>query len=1042
MPESHRNGSEAPSATSREPAAKSEVRERGRAVPESLRESFRTAADVAISRIMKRVASKEGMPTDAKTYRDEIVAVLKETDARLPEGHVLKGATGLLVENFLTPEEKGAELIRTMLEKGYSVAAEGKKFAAGPKEFDTGMSAIRSTLGFCIDLAKTRPEKIAEFAKEIRKVPEAEKLFARFPDMETLLVKILPEIAKNVDKQTFLRSFDEFAKEVRSPALSLLDGRETSDKERGDAALKLAHESAKLVSSSITKDTVKSGVGGLSDLSVVKNNPVAAKLVRLVKRPELSDEDRLSLVKKVNEGAILFTKNPPVEAELEKYANSAATLVSELSNKLPKDLVTDVMASLFRPEDGGKGKGIEIKSKTELVKLLFDNTGKLFEALKRYAQGELSTMKDVVRFIVEEKVLEENIGMAKGELVERLKKVVEIDLVAFSGALKAKLSAEMAKGASETKEIAAPAGLKDALSNRILSELASTFFSPNRPAKITKELLAEKTLKAAGEAIDAMPGATVRVGGADVPKTALKAAVTSPEFQSFCSDAFAKFAGEAGKGGATMERLAAMVSEIMKDPLGNRYVGDRTRQFAIDAFYALPASEIAETVSNNLESSGVAKYLRKPDGTVAFDKRDITEMVNVLRDGDILPREVLSKLLTKENLTPPVNAMKLAKELISSLSREQLSLLVEKVSARRPDGSASLLEKGLSIKREPSGKPASKEDVLAMVDLVFEASSKTDADTRRVLFERLGMDAKTAEYGLSFFRAFGKERVMRLAADHASTFAEIASGVMDPKKNPEQFIPLAVDIVYASDSAADARMVAETKAAFPQFAGLLDIEILGAKADTHLWKLKAAVPKERMRAFLETHSAELVSLSKNFDKALAAKIGSELLLSVDRDRLGTLVDASKLSGGERFAAEKLPQIRDALDAFRKETVTTPGGKTVSRLDALIYSGARAAEGKISKKEAEFLAGEAFELVSRLLPTIGEWKMPEGSDVPASSMEKKFRKEFLANNLGFVLGQALPYLFGRPTEKILAAYFADSGNKDAFVKTVSSTLAKA
>lgn len=145
----------------------------------------------------------------------------------------------------------------------------------------------------------------------------------------------------------------------------------------------------------------------------------------------------------------------------------------------------------------------------------------------------------------------------------------------------------------------------------------------------------------------------------DVPKNALKTAVMSIEFRLFAADAFGRLAGETGKSGASMEKLASIVAEIMKDPLGNKYVGERTRQFAVDAFYAMPATDIAETVSNNLETSGLAKYLKKPDGTTAFDKRDITEMVNVLRDGEILPKDVLTKTLSKENLTPPVNVLKI-----------------------------------------------------------------------------------------------------------------------------------------------------------------------------------------------------------------------------------------------------------------------------------------------------------------------------------------------------------------------------------------------
>ncbi len=88
-------------------------------------------------------------------------------------------------------------------------------------------------------------------------------------------------------------------------------------------------------------------------------------------------------------------------------------------------------------------------------------------------------------------------------------------------------------------------------------------------------------------------------------------------------------------------------------------MGERTRQYAIDAFYSMPAGEMAEILSGNLENSGIAKYLKKPDGALAFDKRDITEMINILRDGEILPKETLSGLLRKENLTPPIDAVKI-----------------------------------------------------------------------------------------------------------------------------------------------------------------------------------------------------------------------------------------------------------------------------------------------------------------------------------------------------------------------------------------------
>lgn len=66
---------------------------------------------------------------------------------------------------------------------------------------------------------------------------------------------------------------------------------------------------------------------------------------------------------------------------------------------------------------------------------------------------------------------------------------------------------------------------------------------------------------------------------------------------------------------------------------------------------------------------------------------------------------------------------------------------------------------------------------------------------------------------------------MKLVSDHPETFAEIFSGKLDPKRDAEKILPLAVDVLYASDAASDAKMVMETKKAFPGMAKFFDIEV-------------------------------------------------------------------------------------------------------------------------------------------------------------------------------------------------------------------------
>jgi hypothetical protein len=103
---------------------------------------------------------------------------------------------------------------------------------------------------------------------------------------------------------------------------------------------------------------------------------------------------------------------------------------------------------------------------------------------------------------------------------------------------------------------------------------------------------------------------------------------------------------------------------------------------------------------------------------------------------------------------------------------------------------------------------------------------KLDSGSRKTLFERLGTNVATAEYGVSFFAAFGKERVLMLAKSHPSTFVEIVSGKLDPRKNPEKLIPLAVDIAYASDFSTDSKLLSEAKKAFPEIRGFLSARML------------------------------------------------------------------------------------------------------------------------------------------------------------------------------------------------------------------------
>ena len=108
--------------------------------------------------------------------------------------------------------------------------------------------------------------------------------------------------------------------------------------------------------------------------------------------------------------------------------------------------------------------------------LIAENWQKIPEALRRIAKGELNGVRDVIRFIVDERILETNLEMNKGELVERLKKAVDLNLASFSDSLRRKLATEVVAGSGKPKPEETPKRLADALSNKVLAEMAATFF--------------------------------------------------------------------------------------------------------------------------------------------------------------------------------------------------------------------------------------------------------------------------------------------------------------------------------------------------------------------------------------------------------------------------------------------------------------------------------------------------------------------------------------------------------------------------------------
>ncbi len=1032
-----------------EPTEKTKERPR---IPRSLQETLEAAADVATERLLTKLDSPEGLRTDFKTYRAELVAVLGEMEARLPKGHVLRGTTKLIVENYLTPEERGAELIRSFLERAHELVKNpDRRLAVGAKEFDLATKTLRSSVAFGIDLAKTQPEKIPKFVEELKRFGGMGELFSKFPDLATVLCDVLPNVGQHADKEAVLKAYDVFVGNVRQDAVRLLEGSVRDDAERTGVALKFANESAKFLGAVISEKTVRGGIDGISKLQAVGANPLAEKLLAIVRNPGLSDADRLLLAKKGVEGMELFTENPPDEAKLERYVNQILVLVAKLKPKLPKGAVDDFVGTLLSGTPTKPGERKELDA-WELVKLIGENASnlvthreKIQRAVAEYAKGNLDPLKEVVMFLLEGDVLKENIRLAEGNFIRRIKGIVDLKISTFATELQKRLGTSLKTDTVRLREVLPKHGdpFVDAVTERFVRSASESLFGANRPKTVTKETLFENARRSVEETLAALPGSSVRIGNVNVPKTALLETVRSEPFKDWLLEGFSAAASGA-KGEGAMKKAVDVVTAVMKNPFSNPYLSaerqERAVESAVNLFYSLPSSELGAIVSEGMSATGIGEFLKRSDGSAILETSDVRALIDVLRDdrgdgkGPVLSRET-AKTLLKDCFGPPPNFGRAVSEFLRNLSKDDVSAVVEKLERSGTLGKLAELRnvgaKGAELDVRKAG---------SLVDFILSAESKTDAASRKILFERFGIDPSGAETALALIRALGGERTKALLNLHAETVAKAASGGTEwLRSNPEAVAALVTDVAYAVDEPElRTRFLPVVRREFPALEGLLRTDVLGIPLEERLIALRNAVPREDLRRFMVENAAELAGLGESFDTERALVLGGKFFLSVPEESLAILGTPTETERPSRSVGEKLPQIRKAVAEFGGETTSLTDGRSVSRLNALLSKAADAVDGTISEADSRVLAEEGFELLSRIVSALGDdWSLPKGG--AENPLSVRMKSAFVRENPGFVVSQAIPYLFGRHTEEIVRRFFADPTNKPGFVAAMAPII---
>lgn len=988
-------------------------------------EMLRIAIDIAMKRVLQKINSQEGLRTDPHSYCTEVIGVLKEMDVKLPENNILKGTSELIINNYFKPEEKWVEFIKSILQIGEKWILEKKSIKIGPKEFDSWMQFLRSSLGFVIDLAQTKPEKIPALMKEFLKNEQVKNILVRFPDIEVLFTKILPELAKNIDKWIFLAAFDAFITNIRSDTIQLFWSSLLDENKQGEIVLKIANESAKFTANLLNKDTVKTAIWSFSELPSVNSNPIAKTLFSLIQREELSDKDRLNIVQQANTGLILLTKNPrPTEKELEDYINTTVSLLSHFTEKLPKVLVAEKIAELF-PIKKGESNSLKIKNTSDLAVLLWNNKAKLIEAMSMYLRWKLDNIKDIITFVLDDHLITDNIEYTKWHLIEHLKNIVNIDLSSFATQIRGKLSQDLkTNNIININNLGVKTGniLGDRIAENLSTDILLLFFSESRPKAITKETFVIKTIASIHKTVTSFPSESIQIKDGtgkefiNIPKSTLLAIVESEPFKAFIDGSFLNISQDSLKSKDIMKNILQIVEDIKKDPLGNKYTWEQTKQAAIDSFYNLSSNELAKTVHGNIEIMGLGDSIKDKNGTFVFNGEDIKILIETLREH--IPKALVEKILNN-NKTPPIDVRKVIMEIFQCLSSSTIKEVSEVLIGK---WILSKVKNVVPVKWWELTQAKMNE----LLQMIFLAKWKTSPEVRTDICTVLWINGKNIESAIILMESLGEQRVKELAEKHLNIINGLISGDINPLTQPEKFSGIITDILYSFDSGELQKIGGKIRNIFPEIENILSMKIGGENIITQIEKVRNVIPKASMQTFLEKNATKLAWLAMNqWQTKDMIDLWWELFLLIPREKLMTLFDKNKLSETEKFVVENLPNIQKII--LKLKTEQKP------RFDKITELLGNTLDKKITDDNAKFFAGETYEIIGELISSLGsEWKIPNSE----SDGDSAIKSAFIKNNLSFIISQVFPYLLGRSKEVIVSQYFTDTSNKGNFISMVS------
>lgn len=354
---------------------------------ENINEIFEEVISSILNNYIWQLETLEWINLSKEKIYEDLISILRDTNNNIDEENIFWKDLELIIKNFLEPKEKWIKLVEYFINKILKVDQEQdwekdtqideteqeveEKEKISWENLDDIFSTIKDWINFLFDSVESKtPEQLQKQISELKNIKEIKEIFEKFPDIEKLLIEIIPSIVKNTDRQTLLSSFDNFYSNIKEEILMFLNWTELEQEQMMNWNLKIFNNFSNFLWEIVNEEQVDILTRELAELSYIKNNDNISSLLDLVNDPNISKSDKLELTKKIISWLKILSKPEITDEDLDNYIKELSSLIKDFSWKIPDEKLKDIIKKFYWLREKWEGSELSIDKMASLRVLL------------------------------------------------------------------------------------------------------------------------------------------------------------------------------------------------------------------------------------------------------------------------------------------------------------------------------------------------------------------------------------------------------------------------------------------------------------------------------------------------------------------------------------------------------------------------------------------------------------------------------------------------------------------------------------------------